>query len=70
MKTAIIKAVKIDNQYQMQAILPDTNQIELPEEGILHHSAQSVYRDAAAMYPATSTWQGRKVNNGYRIVID
>ena len=65
MTTMIIKAAKVDGGYRM--IDEEGN---YPQEGKTHKSAQSLYRDCAAMYPANSTWQGEKVAGGYQIVID
>lgn len=65
MKTMIIKAERTKDGWRM--IDSDGN---YPQEGKIHTTRQSVYRDCAAMYPANSTWQGRKVSSGYRIIID
>ena len=69
MKTMIIVAIPVDGGgYTLQGINPDGD-IECPQEGRVHKSRQSAYRDCTAMYN-NSTWQGRKVRRGYRIVVD
>ena len=65
MKNLIIRAIKTGNSYQMVAGNGD-----LPQEGLLHKTVKSVYKDCAAMYPYNSTWQGKKIRGGYQIVID
>jgi hypothetical protein len=65
MITMIIRAERVEGGWRM--VDSDGN---YPQEGKIHQTRQSVYRDCEAMYPANSTWQGRKIGSGYRIVID
>lgn len=67
-ETAIIKAEKVENGYTMICITK--GDIEYPTEGRVVSSRMRVYEDASAMYPFNSTWQGRKIHSGYRIVVD
>ena len=65
MKKLIIKAVKCDGGYRLE-----DNEGNCPQEGLTHPSRQAAYQDAALLWPYNSTWQGRKVQGGYEIVID
>lgn len=64
MKTIIIKAVKVENGYVMQA-----ENGEYPQKKLLHKNRQSVYADCQKLYN-NITWQGRKVHSGYMIYVD
>jgi len=65
MTTMIIRAERAEDGWRM--VDSDGN---YPQGGKIHQTRQSVYRDCAVMYPLNSTWQGRKISSGYRIVID
>ena len=68
MKTMLIKAKKgEDGYYRLGGYNSDG---EYEEEEGKYPSAQAAYKDAALMWPSNSTWQGCKVEGGYRIVID
>jgi|GEM_PF-3162168 hypothetical protein len=47
---AKIRAQKVGSGYRMIAILPHTDEIEYPQEGLVHAKRSDVYRDADAMY--------------------
>ena len=63
MTTLKISAVLVEDGYIMRAANG-----ELPQEGRVHTSRQSVYADCELMYN-NSTWVGHKVHSGYQITI-
>lgn len=64
-KTMIIRAEKTSEGYQL--ICEDG---DYPQESRVHKSKQAAYADAVCLWPANSTWEGKKIHAGYRIVID
>jgi hypothetical protein len=67
-KIMIIKAIKQNNGYTLRGITPDGT-TEYPRGEYIHATRKAAYAACDAMYKGT-TWQGCKVSNGYRIIID
>lgn len=63
----IIKAEKQDDgTYRLMGINPSGEKEYQEKE---YKTVRQAYVDAAYLWPANSTWQGRKIKSGYRIVI-
>jgi hypothetical protein len=60
----LIKAEKTDNGFTLVAKNGD-----MPQEGFAYATEKEAYAAAAQLYPANSTWHGRRVPGGYRIDI-
>jgi hypothetical protein len=60
----IVRAVKKDNGYTLQDDMGN-----YPTEGRVVSNRSKAYIDCDAMYN-NDTWQGKKINSGYRIMID
>jgi hypothetical protein len=68
MKTMVIKAEKQDDgTYRLMGINPEGKKEYHEKE---YKTMRQAYIDASCLWPTNSTWQGRKVKSGYRIVID
>lgn len=67
--TMIIKAEPGLEGYVLTAYSKD-NEAEPVFDHRPYQTRSQAYADCEIAYPANSTWQGRKVKGGYRIVTD
>lgn len=51
-----IRAEKAEGGWKMVCILPHTDEVEYPQEGLIHPTRADVYRDAEKMYAGCPEW--------------
>jgi len=61
-QTMLVKAIKVDGGYVLDAD-------GCTDYSGLRTSRAACYKDAAALWPWSSTWEGHKVAGGYRITL-